>query len=391
MTVLSGLVPILATPFRGDGSLDLSSLARLVEYQAASGADGVATFGMASETFTLSAEERRLVLGMVVSTARSAGADMPVVAGVSATGLYPALEQGKAAVEGGASVLMVLPPFLVRPSDDQLAEFFGELAAAVGVPVMMQDAPALTGVAMSVRLTAEIGKVPGVDYVKIEAAPTAPKVSAVAAATAGGKLRVFGGQNAQFLLDELDRGAVGTMPACEFTDLLAEVVTAWNAGNHDEAEVRFHQPPAAAGLRAAGRDRMGGPQGGPRPAGNHRRRQGQSPGTLARRGQCGRPSPAAPPARVGAWVAAATWPRRQGALRATEHPSKGGRMDREPSADLTPEQVRSTLELRGIAVLDDADLTAVVGLATALRQQALGLLRAARGGLADGHDGGETA
>lgn len=241
MTVLSGLVPILATPFRGDGSLDLSSLARLVEYQAASGADGVATFGMASETFTLSAEERRLVLGMVVSTARSAGADMPVVAGVSATGLYPALEQGKAAVEGGASVLMVLPPFLVRPSDDQLAEFFGELAAAVGVPVMMQDAPALTGVAMSVRLTAEIGKVPGVDYVKIEAAPTAPKVSAVAAATAGGKLRVFGGQNAQFLLDELDRGAVGTMPACEFTDLLAEVVTAWNAGNHDEAEVRFHQ------------------------------------------------------------------------------------------------------------------------------------------------------
>ncbi len=66
-------------------------------------------------------------------------------------------------------------------------------------------------------------------------------------------------------------------------------------------------------------------------------------------------------------------------------------MDREPSADLTPEQVRSTLELRGIAVLDDADLTAVVGLATALRQQALGLLRAARGGLADGHDGGETA
>jgi hypothetical protein len=65
-------------------------------------------------------------------------------------------------------------------------------------------------------------------------------------------------------------------------------------------------------------------------------------------------------------------------------------MDREPSADLTPEQVRSALELRGIAILDVADLTAVAGLATALRQQALGL-RAAPGGLADGRDGGETA
>jgi 4-hydroxy-tetrahydrodipicolinate synthase len=252
MTVLSGLsglVPILATPFSGDGSLDLASLARLVEYQVASGADGVATFGLASETFTLSARERGLVLDTVVRTVRSASADTPVVAGISATGLYPAVEQGKAAVDGGADALMVLPPFLVRPSDDQLTEFFGELAAAAGVPVMMQDAPALTGVAMSVRLITDIGMVAGVDYVKIEAQPTAPKVASVASAVAnggasggsGGKLRVLGGQNAQFLLDELERGAIGTMPACEFTDLLAQVMSAWNAGNRDEAEVRFYR------------------------------------------------------------------------------------------------------------------------------------------------------
>jgi 4-hydroxy-tetrahydrodipicolinate synthase len=242
---LSGLVPILATPFSGDGSLDLASLARLVEYQVASGADGVATFGLASETFTLSARERGLVLDTVVRTARSASADTPVVAGISATGLYPAVEQGKAAVDGGADALMVLPPFLVRPSDDQLTEFFGELAAAAGVPVMMQDAPALTGVAMSVRLITDIGTVAGVDYVKIEAQPTAPKVASVASAVASGgsgsKLRVLGGQNAQFLLDELERGAIGTMPACEFTDLLAQVISAWNAGNRDEAEVRFYR------------------------------------------------------------------------------------------------------------------------------------------------------
>lgn len=241
MTLLSGLVPILATPFHGDGSLDLRSLARLVEYQVAGGADGVATFGLASETFALSAEERRLVLDTVVAAARSASPDMPVVAGIAATGLYPAVEQGKAAVDGGADVLMVLPPFLVRPSDDQLADFFGELASAVGVPVMMQDAPGVTGVPMSVRLIAETGKLPGVDHVKVEAAPTAPKVAALTSAAVGSKLQVFGGQNAQFLLDELERGAIGTMPACEFTDLLAAVLKAWDAGSRDEAEARFHR------------------------------------------------------------------------------------------------------------------------------------------------------
>jgi 4-hydroxy-tetrahydrodipicolinate synthase len=240
MTALSGLVPILATPFRGDGALDLPSLARLVEYQFASGADAVATFGLASETFALSAEDRDLVLRTVVKAARSVAPNAPVVAGIAATGIYPALEQGRAAVDGGAAALMVLPPFLVRPTDDQLAEFFGELASYLGVPVMIQDAPALTSVPMSVRLIAEMGELPGVDYVKVEAAPTAPKVSAIAAAAEEGKLRVFGGQNAQFLLDELERGAVGTMPACEFTDYLAQVLRVWNAGDHEEAATRFH-------------------------------------------------------------------------------------------------------------------------------------------------------
>jgi 2-keto-3-deoxy-L-arabinonate dehydratase len=240
MTPLSGLVPILATPFRSDGSLDLTSLARLAEHQIVSGADAVATFGMASEAFTLSADERRLVLDTIVRTVRGVSGDLPVVAGISATGISPAIEQAKSAVGAGAGALMALPPFLVRPGDDQLADFFGELASRAGVPVMIQDAPAVTAVPMSVRLITEMGRVPGVDYVKVEAAPTAPKIAAIAGAAAGTGLGVFGGQNAQFLLEELDRGAVGTMPACEFTDLLAEVLKAWRAGGHEEAAPRFY-------------------------------------------------------------------------------------------------------------------------------------------------------
>jgi len=241
MTALSGLVPILATPFGSDGSLDLTSLARLAEHQIVSGADAVATFGMASEAFTLSTEERQLVLDTIVRTVRGVSADLPVVAGVSATGIAPAIEQARAAVGAGAGALMVLPPFLVRPGDDQLADFFGDLAALAGVPVMIQDAPAVTSVPMSVRLITEISRLPGVDYVKVEAAPTAPKIAAIVGAATGTRLGVFGGQNAQFLLDELGRGAVGTMPACEFTDLLADVLKAWRAGGYEEAADRFHR------------------------------------------------------------------------------------------------------------------------------------------------------
>jgi hypothetical protein len=55
------------------------------------------------------------------------------------------------------------------------------------------------------------------------------------------------------------------------------------------------------------------------------------------------------------------------------------------------EQVRRALEFRGIGILDEEDLAAVVSLAAALRQQAFSLRHAmGGGGLADGDTAGEA-
>jgi 4-hydroxy-tetrahydrodipicolinate synthase len=228
--VLSGLIPILATPFTDEGELDLPSLRRLTEWQLSSGADGVAVFGMASEGFALTAGERARILAEVRAVAGTA----PVVAGVGATSTVTALEQALAARDGGADALMVLPPYLVKPTGGQLVDFYGEIAARGGVDVMVQDAPGATGVSMPESLIVELSKLDGVTSVKVEAPPTAPKTGAVAAGVAAG-FAVFGGQNALFCLEEYALGAVGTMPACEFTDLLAPVLADWAAGRAEEA------------------------------------------------------------------------------------------------------------------------------------------------------------
>lgn len=235
MTV-AGLVPILATPFGPDGSLDLPSLRRLTEFQLASGVTGVAVFGMASEGFALDTAERATILAEVTRVVDGA---VPVVAGVNATSAVTAVEQARVAVDGGATTLMVLPPFLVKPGPDQLVEFYATVAAAAGVDIMVQDAPGATGVTMPVPLIAELGKLDGVTSVKVEAPPTTPKVSAVVAARADDGFAVLGGQNAQFCLEEYAHGAVGTMPACEFPDLLAPVLADWEAGRHADARAGF--------------------------------------------------------------------------------------------------------------------------------------------------------
>ncbi len=233
--VLDGLIPILATPFTDDGALDEEGTRRLVQFQMESGAEGLAIFGIASEAFALGSDERERILALVRT---ELGGALPLVAGIGSTGLRPAIEQAKEAIGGGADALMVLPPFLVKPAPDLLVEFFALLAEAAKVPIMVQDAPDVTGVTISADTIARLAAIPRVEYVKVEAMPSPVKVDAVRRATAS-KIRIFGGKNAQYLLEELDRGAVGSMPACEFTDLLATVFRHVRSSRADDAQAEF--------------------------------------------------------------------------------------------------------------------------------------------------------
>lgn len=233
--VPTGLVPILATPFAPDGQLDLVSLRSLVEFQMHCGVDGLAVFGMASEGFALTRSERAAILREVRTVA---GSELPLVAGVNATSTVTALEMAGEAVEAGADHLMVLPPYLAAPSPQQVPEFFADVAANAGVPVMIQDAPGVTGVNISVEQIVKLAAAPGIASVKVEAPPTPVKIASVAAATAA-DFAVLGGQNAQDLIEEYDNGAVGTMPACEFSDHLRAVLDDLAAGRRAEARAGF--------------------------------------------------------------------------------------------------------------------------------------------------------
>jgi len=90
-------------------------------------------------------------------------------------------------------------------------------------------------VAMPPSLLARMAReIPGVRYVKVEAAPTSPKFSAVAR-EAGDKLVLFGGLNGNFYLEELARGSRGVMPGSDMIDLFVRVWDCWHAGRREEA------------------------------------------------------------------------------------------------------------------------------------------------------------
>jgi 4-hydroxy-tetrahydrodipicolinate synthase len=234
----AGIFPVLNTTFRDDGALDLESQRRLVRFLLDAGAHGLGLFGTASEGYTLSGEERLELMRLVV---REVDGRIPVVVSTGHTGTDVAVALSRQAEAEGADAVMVLPPFYYRPDAEGVYEYFRAIDDGIRIPIMIQDAPLMTQVTISPALAARMGReLERVRYVKVEAPPTAPKVTEIAN-LANGSLALFGGLNGQFLLEELDRGAGGTMPGSDLTAVFVRIWTLWTEGRRREARQVFAQ------------------------------------------------------------------------------------------------------------------------------------------------------
>lgn len=232
MTELRGCIPILCTPFDAEDAIDAVSLRAQIDWVLSERAAGVATLALASEGYKLTERERDEVAAIVVEHVAGRA---PVVVSADGSGTAIALDRAKRAATIGADALMVLPPAFVKPSPAELLDYYLRVADAVDIPIMIQDAPQLTGVPMSPALWAEIGRrAPNVAYVKAEGTPQGETISATLDQT-DGRMQVFCGWGGLGIIDALERGAVGSMPAANFTGVFASIHAAWDAGDRPRA------------------------------------------------------------------------------------------------------------------------------------------------------------
>ena len=235
-TPLRGCIPILCTPFTADNAVDLGSLAREVEWVLAEGAAGLAALAIAGEGYKLTEPERDAVTRQVVATVAGR---VPVVVSADGAGTDVAVERAVQAAALGADALMVLPPYFVKPDGPGLVDYYTRVGRAVTIPVIVQDAPQLTGVAMSPAMWAALARdVESIRFVKAEGTPQGRTLSETLA-RGEGRLAVFCGWGGLGMIDALERGAAGSMPAPNFTRLFADVQALHAAGDPDGAADRF--------------------------------------------------------------------------------------------------------------------------------------------------------
>lgn len=233
---LRGCIPILCTPFLEDGSVDFESLEREIDWVIGEGASGVATLALASEGYKLTESERREITRVVVARV---GGRVPIVVSADGTGIEIAIERAVAAEQAGATALMVLPPSFVKPGPDGLREYYTRVGRAVSIPVIIQDAPQLTGVAMGPALWADLARsVETIRYVKAEGVPQGQTLTATMEISEG-RLEVFCGWGGLSMIDAMERGAAGSMPAPGFTRLFADIQRVFEAGDRAGAEALF--------------------------------------------------------------------------------------------------------------------------------------------------------
>ncbi len=234
----AGIFPIVNTTFDEHGELDVPSQLSLVNFLIDCGAHGIALFGNASEGYALSESEKSQLMPIIIHEVRGR---IPVFVSTGHTGTRVAVELSKAAQEAGADGLMILPPYFLKPTAKDLISYYTAISNVVSISIMIQDAPLLTGVNIGAAQMAQMAREgKNVRYVKVEAPPTALKVTEVKEA-AGDLLTIFGGLNGHFLIEELQRGARGTMPGSDMIEMFVRVWNLYEAGKLAEARTEFNQ------------------------------------------------------------------------------------------------------------------------------------------------------
>jgi 4-hydroxy-tetrahydrodipicolinate synthase len=160
---LTGCGTALVTPFASGGSLDEPALRRLVDWQIDEGIHFLVPCGSTGEAATMSADEHRRVVEIVVEQARGR---VPVVAGAGSNDTKRAVAMSRQMKAAGATHLLHVSPMYNKPPQRGIIAHFRAVADATDLPVIVYNVPGRTGSNIEAKTTLTLATVPNIVAVK---------------------------------------------------------------------------------------------------------------------------------------------------------------------------------------------------------------------------------
>jgi len=160
--MFSGSICAVVTPFK-NGIVDEVKLEKLVEFQIANGTKGIVPCGTTGESATMSHEEHRRVIKVVIN---AAAGRVPVIAGTGSNSTDEALSLTKFAKEAGAQAALLITPYYIKPTQEGLYRHYRKVADEVELPQILYNVPSRTGVSINPETVERLAQHPNIVAIK---------------------------------------------------------------------------------------------------------------------------------------------------------------------------------------------------------------------------------
>ncbi len=153
---IKGIVVPVVTPFnRGDEEINESGLRRIVNYLIENGVHGLFPSGSQGELFSLSTDEKKRTMDIVIEEANGRVFVMPSTGAVTTR---ESIELTRYAEKAGADAVSVITPYFIRPSNEELRAHYLRIAESVSIPVLAYNNPDRTNVPLAPSVVAAVAK-----------------------------------------------------------------------------------------------------------------------------------------------------------------------------------------------------------------------------------------
>ncbi|EPG9693917.1 N-acetylneuraminate lyase [Klebsiella aerogenes] len=161
---LHGVMPALLTPFDAQQNIDRASLRRLVRFNIKQGVDGVYVGGSTGEAFVQSLSEREEVLEIVAEEAKG---KITLIAHVGCVSTAESQQLAAAAKRYGFDAVSAVTPFYYPFSFEEHCDHYRAIIdSADGIPMVVYNIPALSGVKLTLEQINQLVTLPGVGALK---------------------------------------------------------------------------------------------------------------------------------------------------------------------------------------------------------------------------------
>jgi 4-hydroxy-tetrahydrodipicolinate synthase len=186
----------LVMPFSDEG-IDEGVLRGLVRFHLREGSDALIVNGSTGEAATMTPEEQRRAVEVVVEEMSSSQRRLPVVVGVGGSGTAEVVRLARQAQEAGADALLLAPPPYNKPTQAGMIAHYRQVLDAADLPLIVYNVPGRTACNVLPATIEQLAEDPRIVGVK-EASGDISQVAELARCV-GDRVAIYSGNDDQII------------------------------------------------------------------------------------------------------------------------------------------------------------------------------------------------